>query len=961
MKVKFLTGIIIPFLFVSSVIYSQNVSIPDSAFKAALVSNLALNLNMDGEIQVAEATAYTGSIVVQGLGITDVTGIEAFTSLNEFDCRSNAISTLDVTQNIALTTLYCSENQLTSINLSQNIFLEYFACDSNNISTLDLSNCPNLITLFALNNQLNTVTGLVSPVMTSIYLLKNNLTSLDLSQLGSSMSVLQCEHNNLMELDVSNLSNLYWLTLEFNQISTLDIQFNPAMLHVGVNDNKLISLDLRNGNNASLTVGATNNPDLTCVNVDDPTWSDTAWSDRNFGPFRSADLVSFSNNCGQFSTLSGSNIVCGLQGVTMVYYPEGNTGYSYEWLKGGVSLGATTLDDSIRTVYTTGSYQVVVDDGFSIDTMYSINIRICDSLASKIEGYVFIDLDSNGIMNGPEVGLGGIKVQLLNGDYDYSNQIGYFSLRSDTGVFTLLVDTPTFYGCNNRLALTAIGSSALLDTLIIVKHDSIYTMDGFGFFEPDFRCGKVCGHVFLDSNENGVEDVGEGGYAGINIKISPGGMVQTDANGDYCMEVAYGVQVTVDLVPGLNLYYCARPHSKQSFPQGPNNYQVTVAAGGPNSVENDFGIYDLIQHDVGIYTLRTCFGNISGLDFSAWMDYKSIGEPNPDSCYLTVTYDDTYIDDLGGHSRNPVDFGPGYVTWGFGPGETPSLDCMRMNFHVDSSAEVGDTLLWEAEYSCFTPDLCPNNNQKHRSVIVQAKNKNGYDFYNDMQVYLQDEEASLINTDTDSTLSYVINFQNVGLDSVFYIRIVDTLPAELNVETISLPFGTIPTAKFYITDDNVLIWESKQVAIPGSVVDYLNSYGFVQYDIILKEALPAGTVIENSASIMYNYNLDKMVTTPVTQVLVTNTLGMKVLAQSENVMVFPNPSEGMVNIQLDAGIQNASIELFDITGRSIYRNEDLSSGISTINLSEFDKGIYIYRISDSSTGLVIGSGKLGLD
>ncbi len=59
---------------------AQVVNIPDANFKAALVDDLSINTNGDGEIQVSEALATT-NINVRDSHITDLSGIEAFTNL----------------------------------------------------------------------------------------------------------------------------------------------------------------------------------------------------------------------------------------------------------------------------------------------------------------------------------------------------------------------------------------------------------------------------------------------------------------------------------------------------------------------------------------------------------------------------------------------------------------------------------------------------------------------------------------------------------------------------------------------------------------------------------------------------------------------------------------------------------------------------------------------------------------
>jgi len=53
----------------------QNVNIPDTNFKAWLVGNNLINTNGDTEIQVSEATAFSGTINCSNMNISDLTGI----------------------------------------------------------------------------------------------------------------------------------------------------------------------------------------------------------------------------------------------------------------------------------------------------------------------------------------------------------------------------------------------------------------------------------------------------------------------------------------------------------------------------------------------------------------------------------------------------------------------------------------------------------------------------------------------------------------------------------------------------------------------------------------------------------------------------------------------------------------------------------------------------------------------
>ena len=99
----------------------------------------------------------------------------------------------------------------------------------------------------------------------------NQLTGLDVSQ-NSALSLLTCHTNQLATLNFND--NLRTLNCSNNQLTDLDVSGNSSMVWLNCSDNQLTGLDVRNGNNANFTnFDATNNPDLICIFVDDPTAS----------------------------------------------------------------------------------------------------------------------------------------------------------------------------------------------------------------------------------------------------------------------------------------------------------------------------------------------------------------------------------------------------------------------------------------------------------------------------------------------------------------------------------------------------------------------------------------------------------------------------------------------------------------------------------------------------------------
>jgi len=119
------------------------------------------------------------------------------------------------------------------------------------------------------------------------------ITSLDLSTNVMLLS-LDCVNNKFTSLDLSNNINLTHLICNQQKITSLDLSNNINLVSVDCRqDSFLVSLNVKNGNNTAISTTGFyiyDNPNLTCVEVDDSLYSVTNWTYID-------TIAHFSTNC----------------------------------------------------------------------------------------------------------------------------------------------------------------------------------------------------------------------------------------------------------------------------------------------------------------------------------------------------------------------------------------------------------------------------------------------------------------------------------------------------------------------------------------------------------------------------------------------------------------------------------------------------------------------------------------
>lgn len=219
--------------------------------------------------------------------VTDITGLEYFTSLETLSLKFNSVSDIKPIEGIStLKVLILGENPISSINLDKLGELTDLRLYGTNISDIDLTKTPKLESLYlqrtnvskvdltplqsldqALLNKCASLTEIKAsnlPSITRIDAVECNLKNFEISDCPS-LRELHLNSNKLTSIKMTNLAMLMRLNVYDNQLTSIDVSNLPLLMWLFVFDNQLTSIDL-SANVPLREFRASNNP-LTEVNL----------------------------------------------------------------------------------------------------------------------------------------------------------------------------------------------------------------------------------------------------------------------------------------------------------------------------------------------------------------------------------------------------------------------------------------------------------------------------------------------------------------------------------------------------------------------------------------------------------------------------------------------------------------------------------------------------------------------
>lgn len=438
------------------------------------------------------------------------------------------------------------------------------------------------------------------------------------------------------------------------------------------------------------------------------------------------------------------------------------------------------------------------------------------------------------------------------------------------------------------------------------------------------------GTVYRDNNGNGTQDAGEPSVPYGIIKVTQtGAYYAANVSGDYSIDLPAGAW-NIEGVP-LTYYTISQPTG--------GNYAVTSAGLGTVNTGLDFGNDPVPgQNDLQVTMFHA--PPVPGFNRWIYVTARNVGSTTlSGSVDLTPDGDFSYVSISGGGTwSSPT------ATWNFSNLMPGQMIGESLQVHLDTSATVGDTLCSQVVVNPVTGDVAPADNTFDFCHEIVAS----YD-PNDKQVTPQGNGVAG-EVPPGTPFTYRVRFQNTGNFYATNVFIRDTLDSDLDHGSFRVLASSHPMT--YTLNNGQVQFNFDNIMLPDSNTNEPASHGFVIYRIQPLSGLAQGTEITNSASIYFDFNPPVLTNTTLNTIWVaTSTEGPQV---EQNVVLFPNPVTDRATVRFDAAGETWSLQVIDITGRTLYQRDGVRDGEVSFNRGDLPEGTYLYRLSSDSGSTATG-------
>jgi len=431
-----------------------------------------------------------------------------------------------------------------------------------------------------------------------------------------------------------------------------------------------------------------------------------------------------------------------------------------------------------------------------------------------------------------------------------------------------------------------------------------------------FYDNKIRGTVFFDSNKNGMYDEGEQPLPNQYVMLLENQkLAETDTEGTFGYMQKDG-NYTMTVLPEKN-WECTSPKNI-SFKIKDGNTQTALS----------FGLAPISPSTDVVMTVEINSEDIPE-DTQYWITLQNTGDALNST---TLTLDHSPLLTFKSSTIKPEKIEGNIITWNIENLSIFEKEQILIDFEFLENSVLGKTIV-----SIFCADFSDNKGKrmtKLKKIKHRIEEPNGT---NRMYEYNGKNAEELMQH--DDTLNYAIHFQNTGNDTIFCIKIVDTLNANLDYSTFKL--NSCSHSHELQKNNGILVISFRDTLLPNSTTNRDESKGFVNFSICAKKDIPDYTTIDNMAYVYYNN------TTPAETNIVSRTIVKQLpepvttIFHKKDLSISPNPSSHYI---ISNNTVSSPYTILSVLGTIIDRGKISDNGY--INIQKLEQGMYYLQIDD---------------
>ncbi len=431
----------------------------------------------------------------------------------------------------------------------------------------------------------------------------------------------------------------------------------------------------------------------------------------------------------------------------------------------------------------------------------------------------------------------------------------------------------------------------------------------------------IQGQAYIDFNSNNIKDSSEPGLSSTIIaELTTGRMAGVGNNGKYSLSVLD--TGTYNVIPNnIPVYYTSTPSAHSaSFAALHQVDSLNDFAFQPTGVFNDLCI--TITPTTPFRTNRTAHYLLS---------YINKGTTTMNA--TVVFYRDSNIT-FTSAVPSPSFVAPDSVVFSIGTLTPYQSGQILVTVTVNAGVATGTVINSGAAIFPFAGDVNPVCNINYMEIEVTGS-------YDPNDILVNRKTIFDYEINSPPFLEYTIRFQNTGNDTAFFVMIQNQIKESLQFNTFELITASHPCQMEFRNYDATINFIFNNILLPDSNVNEPQSHGFVKYRIRPQNNLIVGDSILNDAQITFDYNFPIQTSVAVTEIITpTNTIDVIDRAQ---VVVFPNPSSGSVNIKYqNKPIMPVAYVIYNLLGENVLSGI-INNGI--INLENLPNQAYILKLN----------------